>query len=144
MHSTTRRMLTEEWWERERTHFEVWVSARTEYELADGTYRGQEKAIAEVRKLRYLPLIAAARTIALRLIETKVIPQNEAGDAQHLGTAIAHQMYYLITWNYAHLVNPAMELKLRTVAKSEGWRVPMLVSPESIPWATLGKNIRRK
>lgn len=144
MHSVNRRILTEEWWESERQNFDVWASARTEYELANGVYRGQDRAIAAVRKMKYLPLTKQAKDIAAKLVESKVIPPTEPGDSQHLGTAIAHDVDYLMTWNYAHLVNPAVESKLKSVAKGENWRMPLLVSPESIPWESYGSQIQRR
>jgi predicted nucleic acid-binding protein len=144
LQSVSRRMHTEEWWEAERKHFDVYSSVRTEYELSRGVFRAQERALAEVRKLRYLPLTAAARKIALQLLESKVVPPTQMGDGQHLGIAIAHEMDYLITWNYAHLANHAVEMKLRELAAQLNWRVPVLASPENIPWVSMGKTVRRR
>ena len=61
-----------------------------------------------------------------------------------MAVAAAHEMDYLLTWNYAHLANPIAQERLREVCKRRKLRVPLLVSPESIPHVRLGQSIWRR
>jgi hypothetical protein len=53
-------------------------------------------------------------------------------------------MDYLLSWNYAHLVNPVAQKQLEIVCQEHGLRAPLLVSPESIPKASWSQTVRRR
>ena len=55
-----------------------------------------------------------------------------------------HEIDYLLTWNYAHMANPASQVRLNEVCERFDLTAPMMVSPEMIPQGRLGQSIRRK
>jgi hypothetical protein len=55
-----------------------------------------------------------------------------------------HRIDYLLSWNYAHVVNPVAQRQLETACHKHGLRAPLLVSPESIPKASSGQTVRRR
>jgi len=61
-----------------------------------------------------------------------------------MAVCAAHRIDYLLSWNYAHLVNPVAQAQLETVCAKLSVRAPWLVSPESIPQASLGQTLRRR
>ena len=69
--------------------------------------------------------------------------QSQQADAFHLAFAVVHRIDYLMTWNQAHLANPEMLPRLSALCRKRGWRAPLLVTPETIPRASLGQTIRR-
>lgn len=137
-------MVTREWWATERRWFRVHASAFTERELSQGHYHGQRKSLALVRRLPYLPLTSEVRRGAQSYLEQRLIPETVAGDAFQLAFASAHRMDYLLTWNYAHLANPETQRRLTIINRVLGWQTPNVVSPESIPHASLGQDIWRQ
>ena len=137
-------MVTREWWDTERDRFRVLASVFTEGELRQSSYLGQEQAIRLVCRLPYLPFTAAVRQCAQLYLDEHLIPREYPGDAVQLAFATVHLVDYLLTWNYAHLANLDTQRKLHRVNSRRGWRTLYLVSPESIPRATLGQVIRRK
>lgn len=142
-----RRLKTREWWREEREHFSVWVSAASEDELAAGRFRRQADCLRFVRRLAYLPITGSTRRFALELVERGVVPAEKPGDALQMAQMAAcavHRIDYLLSWNYAHLVNPVAQLHLETVCERRSLRAPLLVSPESIPRASLGQTLRRR
>ena len=139
-----RRLSTREWWEAERTQFVIWVSTVTEDELEAGRYPRQAEALAMARRLRFLPMLAAARQFADQLIRQHVVPASKPGDALQMAIAAVHRVDYLLTWNYAHLANPIAQRHLEAACRQAGWRPPWLVSPETIPKAALGQTVRRR
>jgi hypothetical protein len=139
-----RHSKTREWWENEREQFVVWASSATEVELANGRFAGQAECLRFVRRLPYLPITGEARRIAARVVELGAVPTEKPVDAVQMGLCAAHRIDYLLSWNYAHLVNPIAQRQLEAVCAKLSVRAPLLVSPESIPKASLGQTIRRR
>ncbi|MGD0089149.1 MAG: hypothetical protein ABSE73_04455 [Planctomycetota bacterium] len=137
-------LATREWWEKERPFFKLFASQTVEDELAEGNYHYQERALAEVRKLSYLPHIAAVQDVFTKLLAAHVVPETVPGDAFHLAFATVHRVDYLLSWNRAHLVSEEAQEKLTRFRAAFGLRTPLVVSPLSIPKVALGENIRRR
>ena len=137
-------MTTKQWWETERTEFQLHASVFTEAELRAGEYPGQKEAIRVVRRLRFLPYTSTVRQCRDLLLEEHIVPPGKIGDATQLAFATVHRIDYLLTWNYAHLANVDTQARLNAICEQENWRSPLLVSPESIPRVALGQTIRRK
>ncbi len=139
----SRRLKTREWWEGEREHFSVWTSVATEVELAAGRFRRQADCLRFVRRMPYLTISGAARRLAQQLVDRGVVPAEKPGDAVQMAICGVHGIDYLLSWNYAHLVNPIAQARLEVVCSQLSYRAPLLVSPESIPKAALGQELRR-
>jgi len=139
-----RREKTREWWQDEREFFSVWASTASEDELAAGKFARQTECLRFVRKLRYLSIDQETRQIAAKLVELGVVPGEKPGDALQMSVCVAHGIDYLLSWNYAHLVNPVAQQHLEEVCRNLSRRAPLLVSPESIPKVQLGQVIRRR
>jgi hypothetical protein len=139
-----RRVTTREWWEKERESFSVWASAASEDELAAGKFRRQMECLRFVRRLSFLPISGETRRIAARLVEFGVVPAEKPGDALQMAVCAVHRIDYLLSWNYAHLVNPIAQVRLESICRRFSLRAPLLVSPESIPKAVHGQTLRRE
>lgn len=141
---THRRLVTKDWWSLERKNYAVFASEFTEEELSRGNYPGKREAIAEIRRLPYLAHTREVDKTARLYVDATVIPSAKFADAVQLAFATCYVVDYLLTWNYAHLINPDVQVRLGKVNERLGLRTPWLVSPESIPRASLGQNLRRK
>jgi len=139
-----RRLTTREWWRNEQRHLAIWASAASEDELAAGRFPRQADCLRFVRRLPYLPINAKVRRFAGTLVEAGVVPAEKPGDALQMAVCAVHRIDYLLSWNYAHLVNPVAQQHLETVCRKHGLRAPLLVSPESIPKISLGQTVRRR
>jgi len=135
---------TREWWEQERPFFRLLASRVVGSELAAGEYPGQQRALAEVRRLPYLAYSRAVGDVEAKLLDAHVVPLAVPGDAFHLAFATVYRVDYLLSWNRAHLVSEETQRKLVRFRAAFGLRTPLVVSPESIPKAMLGENIRRR
>jgi hypothetical protein len=107
-----RRLRTREWWELERRHVAVWTSAFTEAELRAGRFARQRDCLTMIRRLRYLPVTTGVRDLILEIVARRIVPPSKSGDAAHLAISCIHGMDCLLTWNYAHMANPAAQTKL--------------------------------
>jgi hypothetical protein len=137
-------LATRLWWDTERKWFKLYASITTEQELAAGRYVNQDKAIAEARRLPYLPFNSKVRACAQTYLDEKLVPATKPGDALQLAFASLYMVDYLLTWNQAHLANDFAQEKLERINRENGWRTPLLVSPLTIPKVSLGQTVRRK
>jgi hypothetical protein len=140
----SRRLITRQWWDEERMHFVLFASSGTEEELSAGAYPRQAECLKMVRRLRYLPIDQSVSKLAEILLSKRLVPAAKPGDALQMAIAAAHEVDYLLTWNYAHLANPDAQERLSELCRNIQLRVPVMVSPESIPKVSLGQTIRRK
>lgn len=138
-----RRMATRDWWDTERRGFEVFASIVTEQELEEGVYGHQAECLRLVRRLKYVPITGEVRRLATVFLNQRLVPPNKPGDAAQLAVAVGHRMDYLLTWNYAHLANPATQARGEAIVAILGLRMSWLVSPDSIPRTSLGQTLRR-
>jgi len=138
------KLTTLEWWESERPFFRLLAAQAVEDELAAGDYPGKEHALAEVRRLPYLPYRHSVLDVQAKLLATQVVPAAVPDDAFHLAIATVHRVDYLLSWNRAHLVSEEAQAKLARFRAAFGLRTPLVVSPDSIPRASLGEHIRRR
>jgi len=137
-------LATREWWQSERGFYRLLASKAVEDELAAGEYDNQAEALAEARRLPFLPLVAAVRETTARLLAAHIVPETSRIDALHLAFATVYGVDYLLTWNRAHLVNAQTQGKLARFREVSGLRTPLIVSPLTIPKAALGEEIRRR
>ena len=144
VHGLHQATATREWWDNERKYFRLYTSAVAERELYQGSYLGQEAAIAEARRLVYLPVTKEVDERALGYRDSGLIPRNKEADALQLALANMYEVDYLMTWNYAHLANPQVQARLQESNRRQGLWTPWLVSPETIPKVALGQPVRRR
>ncbi|HEV3004746.1 MAG TPA: hypothetical protein VGX78_09805 [Pirellulales bacterium] len=74
---------------------------------------------------------------------SRLIPETKPGDALQMAVSAAHEVDYLLTWNYAHLANPISQEQLEVTCRAIHLRAPLLVSPETIPQLRFGQDIHR-
>lgn len=139
-----RRFHTREWRDSERGHFRVWTSAFAEAELREGVFRRQQDCLKTVRRQPYLVPSSDVRMLIDAILDRQIVPPNKPADAAHLAIATVHGMDYLLTWNYAHLANPAVQRQMESLCERLQLACPSLVSPESIPQVRFGQSIERR
>src|SRR5260370_41561419 len=96
------------------------------------------------RALPRLRMTREARRVLDELLKSRLIPETKPGDALQMAVSAAHEVDYLITWNYAHLANPIAQERLEAICRGRHLRAPLLVSPESIPPVRFAQPIRRR
>ena len=142
--AAARRLHTREWWDLERQHFSLHVSVTTINELRAGTFRRQSDCLKMARALPRLAMTRRTKHVLDELLKSRLIPETKPGDALQMAVSAAHEVDYLLTWNYAHLANPIAQERLEAICRGLQLRAPLLVSPESIPQLRFGQTIRRR
>jgi hypothetical protein len=68
--------------------------------------------------------------LAGRLVQAGALPRNAEHDAIHVAVAAANGLDILLTWNCAHIANPAARGKIERVCRASGYIPPVLCTPE--------------
>ena len=96
------------------------------------------------RALPLLRMTRQAKRVLEEVLQSRLIPETKSGDALQMAISAAHEVDYLLTWNYAHLANPVAQERLEEICRSLGLRAPLLVSPETIPQVRFGQTILKR
>src|SRR5688572_12162397 len=123
---------TQEWWEKRRSMFELFVSEIVVREVrrGDSTY-----AAARLELIRGLPVLlpnVAAQQLTARLLQDRIIPPNAIDDAAHLGLAAGHRMDFLLTWNCTHINNRYIQRRIESACAALNLVCPVICTPDEL------------
>jgi len=128
--TAARQSLTKLWWDKDRFRYDCYIST---YVLAEITQGNPEKADKRLESVRGWPILTDNDLIgilAAKYLQAISIPEESKIDAFHLAAATVHRMDYLVSWNLKHLVNPQIQRILDAINLREGYRSPILCTPE--------------
>jgi predicted nucleic acid-binding protein len=138
------KVATRSWWHLERREFRLYSSTWTAMELERGAYRAQALAMAEAKRLNFLPFSGRITQCSDAYLDAGVVPESSRGDAIQLAFAAIHMIDYLMSWDHAHLVREATQRRLEIVNARMKLMTPFLVTPLTIPKRSMGQEIRRR
>ena len=123
---------THEWWHAHRRRYDCCVSVLVAEEVAEGDAEAAAQRRAAIADIQVLPIDAEVDTLAQALMTGARLPKKVADDAVHIAVASVFGMDYLLTWNCAHIANPHWQARLAAVAQSNGYRLPVLCTPQAL------------
>jgi predicted nucleic acid-binding protein len=124
--------ITQEWWSKRRTEFELFVSQFVVQEASVGDAEMAQKRLEELQYISLLGVNQDVGNLAQRLIADSALPQKAAVDALHIAVATVHGMDYLLTWNCKHIANAEMQSKVAAVCRDSGFEPPVICTPEEL------------
>lgn len=124
--------LTMQWWEKERTHFEVFVSELVKAESAEGDLEAAERRLRILNELPELVVDEECEALAKRFIEDGGFPTAASSDALHVAVAAVHGLDYLLTWNCRHINNAVIKPSLRATCTLAGYTCPEICTPQEL------------
>ena len=74
-------------------------------------------------------MTTALDRLARLLIEAGAVPRNSWTDAQHISIATVHNLDYLISWNFKHIVNETKREHIDRVCRTAGYSTTNLCTP---------------
>src|SRR5207237_6345994 len=96
------------------------------------------------RRLPRLLITGKTEEVLDELTKSGLIPATKSADALQMAVSAAHEVDYLLTWNYAHLANPIAQARIEAICRELHLRAPLLVSPETIPQVRFAQRIHRR
>ena len=127
-----RQAISHDWWENHRQRFELQISALVEEEISRGDELASKRRLKWVENVPNLTITDEAGEIADLLLKENAVPRGSEEDALHIGIAVAQGADYLLTWNFKHINNAEMKMKIIKLVESHGYLCPQLCSPEEL------------
>ena len=101
-------------------------------EISRGDPIAASRRLDLVKQIVNLTYDAQAQALSVRLMDAGLVPHSEAEDALHIAQATLTKCDYILSWNFAHFVNPQAKVRLFTTLNHWGYRSPLLVTPQEL------------
>jgi predicted nucleic acid-binding protein len=124
--------MTREWWNDNRTRFELFASQAVVDECTAGDPTAAQERLVFLEGIPVLAIHAATRNLAQELMLHVGLPAKAAVDAVHIATAALNRIDYLLTWNCKHIANPAFRRRIEDVLDDAGLRSPVICTPQEM------------
>lgn len=124
-----RQAFTRAWW-RVRDDFERFTSWGVRDEAALGDPREVQKRLAVIRLMRAVAVTTEAEQLAGEILAKGILPEKARTDAIHLATAMVHGIQVVLRWNFRHLANVDIVVRISRWAKEKPYNVPVITTPE--------------
>ncbi len=125
----SRQEATRRLWDQYFDSFEFIVSESVVNEIKQGDVIEAQKRLKTVEYLTTLETSQAIDKLAQLLIDSGAVPPKSRSDAQHISIATVHNLDYLISWNFKHIVNELKQQHIYRVCRSAGYTPVNLCTP---------------
>lgn len=130
--SAAHQQLTKEWWDGQRSKYELYSSRVVLQEIAAGDAAAAERRIEALKACSLLEDVADVRALAQDLMDKGALPEKARDDALHIAFAAVHGVDFLLTWNCRYIDNPFMKPLIRQVCIERGCPCPEICTPEEL------------
>jgi len=127
-----RQEITREKWPKFEEIFDRYISALVIQEAEQGDTVAAQQRLRAVERIPILEITESAEKLAGKLVSEKVIREKNIEDALHIAIASVNGIDYLLTWNFTHINNAQMKIKITTVVENQGYQCPIICSPEEL------------
>ena len=125
----SRQQSTRHLWDEYFGNFEFIVSDLVVTEIKRGDDKEVQQRLNTVVNLTTLETSSASHNLARLLVASGAVPQKSWTDAQHISIATVHNLDYLISWNFKHIVNETMRECIDRVCRNAGYSPTNLSTP---------------
>ena len=108
-----RQLLTHEWWDNERSKYELVVSQYVIDEASAGDPTLAAERLESLEGIRLLPVDAEIVQIADEIMNRAILPTKARTDALQIAIVAHHRIEYLLTWNCRHIANAMILPRMR-------------------------------
>ena len=127
-----RQLLTHQWWNDERTNYQLLVSQLVIDEASAGDPALATERLQLLAGIPLLSLDPAIADIADEIMSRAILPEKARTDALHIATVAHHRIQYLVTWNCRHIANARMLPRIHDVLNDLLIPVPVICTPEEM------------
>ncbi|MCX7309147.1 MAG: type II toxin-antitoxin system VapC family toxin [Afipia sp.] len=127
-----RQLLTHQWWNDERTNYQLVASQFVIDEASAGNPTLAAERLQLLAGIPLLPLDAAIADIADEIMSRAILPEKARTDALHIAAVAHHRIQYLLTWNCRHIANARILPRIHNVLNDLLLPVPVICTPEEM------------
>lgn len=124
--------VTVDWWETQRTRFDLYTSNITVEEAGRGDSIAGARRLDALSGISILPITEATVALSIELLQRGVLPAKAENDALHIAVSAVHGIDYLLTWNCRHLDNAEIKPVIRSVCVLYGHASPEICTPQEL------------
>lgn len=128
----TRQQVTREWWTTASDRYDLYVSEITIEECGDGDPDAAKERLDIVRNVDLIETSPNAEELAKLLVSRKAVPVSEPRDALHIAIATVHAVQFIVTWNFKHILNPHLQMKIANACREGGYEPPVICTPQQL------------
>lgn len=128
----TRQQATRQLWHEHADRFIFVISPTVISEIRRGNTEAVQHRLNVVSDLTRLPMSDAVSNLTQNLLNAGAVPQNAESDATHIAIAAIHNIEYLVTWNYKHIVNVHKRQHIEEVCRENGFRSAIICTPAEL------------
>ena len=127
-----RQLLTHQWWNNDRAHFELVTSQYVIDEASAGDPILAAERMQSLAGIPLLPLADEIGVIASEIMSRAILPAKATVDALHIAAVAHHRVEYLLTWNCKHIANARILPRIHKVLLDLGIPIPIICTPEEM------------
>lgn len=120
---------TRDWWENHRPFFDLVVSQLVLREASQGDSDSAKRRLEALQQIKLLPIPEEAVDLAQRVVRAGILAPEDFEDALHVSTATVYGIDCLLTWNFKHMANLAIEKRISELTRSLGFEMPAICTP---------------
>lgn len=128
-----RQEATIKFWENVLPNYKVYISEITIKELEDtrsDTLRKKFKGL--IKSFKVLKINKRIRDLANAYVGKGVFQEKYLNDALHVAVASVHEISYVVSWNFEHLVKVKTRKSVNLVNILEGYKEIEIISPQEL------------
>ena len=122
-------LVTQDWWENERTNYDLVTSQLTLDEAAEGDPDAAARRLAALDAFAVIEVTPDAIALAVTLEQALRLPARARADALHVALAATAAVPFVLTWNCTHLANGHLLGKIETSCRRHGVEPPRVLTP---------------
>lgn len=127
-----RQLLTHQWWNDERSNYQLVVSQLVIDEASAGDPSLAAERLQLLGGLPLLQLDPVIADIADEIMSRAILPEKARTDALHIATVAHHRIQYLLTWNCRHIANARILPRIHDVLNDLLIPIPVICTPEEM------------
>jgi predicted nucleic acid-binding protein len=127
-----RQLLTRQWWNEERTNYQLVISQFVLDEAAAGDPILAGERLRALSGIPLLPLDPPISEIADEIMSRSILPEKARTDALHIAAVAHHRIQYLLTWNCRHIANARILPRIHAVLNDLSIPIPVICTPEEM------------
>lgn len=124
--------VTQEWWDRRREQFTLYISQVVLDEIARGDAEMANRRIEILRNFPLLEVNEDVQSLAAQFLTKSNLPAKAYDDALHIAVATFYGIDYLLTWNCKHIANAQIQKKLAQISIEAGYELPTICTPNEL------------
>lgn len=124
--------VTREWWRDAAARFHLVASELVLAECRAGDRNAAHERLEALEGISLLEASSRAEDLARRLLDLGAVPREAAADAAHIAIAVTNGVEYLVTWNFRHIANAAMRVRIERACREAGYEPPVICTPNEL------------